>query len=518
MGEPPQPALEPQGQPPLRPQPPAAAPVPSVYHNRISWFSTGVAGYSLSLMAILHLTNVLLGRPNPYLGVLTYLVLPVAFVAGVAGIVAGMGVEARRRRRRGAAVVLPVIDLNALPARRRFVQFWFASFGFVVVLSLTAYGGYQYTESVPFCGETCHTVMEPTYTAYQRSAHARVPCTECHIGPGADWWVRSKLSGVYQVYAYARNLYRRPIPVPIESLRPARETCETCHWPAKFYDSVLRRRRYFSTDPSNSAWEVHLEIPVGGGQGPFASGGVHWHVLPENQVYYVAADPARQEIPWVKAVRPDGSEVVFQHEDRPPEPEAVAAAKVRRMDCIDCHNQPSHMFKPPARALDEALAFGAISPGLPEIKSLGAQVLTASYPSREAAEQAIRARVTEFYRTEYPQVARENPAAVEGAVRALVEIYRTNVFPEMKTDWRAYPDNRGHLFSPGCFRCHDGRHVSADGQAIPSDCNTCHRIVAQGPPGQLSTDPAGMSFVHPMDASELTTPQACWECHDGTAY
>lgn len=494
------------------------APAPSIYHNRLSWFSTGVAGYSLSLMAILHLTNVLLGRPNPYLGVLTYLVLPVVLFAGVAGIVLGMGLEARRRRRAGATLVLPVLDLNAVAARRRFVQFWFASFGFVVVLSLTAYSGYHYTESVQFCGETCHTVMEPTYTAYQRSAHARVPCTECHIGPGAGWWVRSKLSGVYQVYAYAFDRYRRPIPAPIESLRPARETCETCHWPAKFYDSVLRRRRYFSTDAANTAWDIHLEIPVGGGQGPFAAGGVHWHVLPQNQVYYVAADAARQVIPWVKAVRPDGTEVVFQDVEQPMEAGDLAAAEVRRMDCIDCHNQPSHVFKPPARALDEALAFGAISAKLPEIKSVGVEVLTASYPSQESAEQAIRARVTEFYRTRYPDVVRADAASVEAAIRALVDIYRTNVFPEMKTDWRAYPNNVGHLFSPGCFRCHDGKHQSADGSVIPADCDACHRIVAQGPPERLATAPAGMAFVHPMDQSELTEPEACWDCHDGTAY
>lgn len=492
--------------------------MPSIYHNWMSWLSTGLAGYTLSLMAILHLTNVLLGRPNPYLGVLTYLVLPVLFFLGLAGIVVGMWIEARRRRREGVAPLLPVIDLNAVVPRRRFVQFWVGSFGFVVLLSFTAYSGYHYTESVQFCGETCHTVMKPTYTAYQGSAHARVPCTECHIGPGASWWVRSKLSGTYQVYAYVFDRYERPIPVPIESLRPARDTCEECHWPAKLYDSVLRRRRYFSADKANTAWEVDLEIPVGGGRRALDVDGVHWHVLPQNQVQYVASDARRQVIPWVKAIGPDGREVVFEDVEQPLDPAVLATAQVRRMDCIDCHNQPSHVFKPPARAVDEALALGAISPRLPEIKAAAVSALTASYPSQEAAERSIRSQLTEFYQTNYPDVVRSDPSLLETAIQELTDIYRANIFPEMKTDWRAYPSNAGHLFSPGCMRCHDGKHKSADGAVIPADCDTCHRIVAQGPPDRLVTNPSGMPFVHPMDESEITEPEACWECHDGTAY
>lgn len=489
---------------------------PSLYHNRISWFATGMAGYTFSLMAILHLTNLLLGRPNPYLGVLTYLVLPLFLVLGLVGIPLGMWIEAVRRRRRGGVAALPVLDLNVALHRARFVRFWLASFVFVIMVAFVAYSGYHFTESVYFCGQTCHRVMEPTFTAYQASPHARVACTECHIGSGASWWVRSKFSGVYQVYAYTFDRYERPLSVPIASLRPARDTCEECHWPAKFYDSILRRRRYYSADESNRAWEIHLEIPVGGGQGPLAAHGVHWHVLPENRVEYVAADAARQVIPWVRVTRPDGSQIIYEDPANRLDEGALASASIRQMDCIDCHNQPSHIFRPPGRAVDEALAAGAISPALPYIRQVGVEALLGDYPTREAAEQGIRLRVTEFYRKEYPERVAADPSLVETAIEALTAIYRANFFPEMRTDWRSYPNNLGHLYSPGCMRCHDGQHVSPQGQAITADCKVCHRIVAQGPAGELQWDPKGLNFLHPMDESEMTQPDTCWSCHDGT--
>ena len=87
--------------------------------------------------------------------------------------------------------------------------------------SLGSYRVFEETESPQFCGALCHTVMKPEYTAYKISPHSRVRCTECHIGPGASWFVRAKLSGLYQVYATVTDVYPRPIPVPVQNLRPA---------------------------------------------------------------------------------------------------------------------------------------------------------------------------------------------------------------------------------------------------------------------------------------------------------
>ena len=107
----------------------------------------------------------------------------------------------------------------------------------VVISAVLSYRAYQFTDSVAFCGATCHTPMKPEYTAYQDSPHARVPCVGCHVGPGATWYVRSKLSGTYQVYAVFRDVYPRPITTPISDLRPVQQACEAMSLAGK----ILRR-------------------------------------------------------------------------------------------------------------------------------------------------------------------------------------------------------------------------------------------------------------------------------------
>ncbi len=156
----------------------------------------------------------------------------------------------------------------------------------VVLLGVVAFTGikaYQATESVAFCGETCHTVMEPQAVTYENSPHARVACAECHIGPGASFWVKSKVDGLRQVWKTITNTYDRPVATPIRNLRPAQETCEECHWPEQFYGQKLVNRSYYRTDEANSPWTISLLVNVGGGNPRTGvPEGIHWHMIVGN--------------------------------------------------------------------------------------------------------------------------------------------------------------------------------------------------------------------------------------------
>jgi hypothetical protein len=161
-----------------------------------------------------------------------------------------------------------------------------------------SYHTYHFTESVEFCGEACHTVMKPELTSYLHSPHARVACAECHIGKGAEWYVRSKLSGTYQVYATLAHKYPTPIPTPVKNLRPAQETCEQCHWPKKFVGNLDRTISYLSPGPDQHALfdpfvaQSRRRDPT---HGPV--GGIHWHMNVGNKIEYVATDRRAKKFP-----------------------------------------------------------------------------------------------------------------------------------------------------------------------------------------------------------------------------
>jgi hypothetical protein len=351
--------------------------------------------------------------------------------------------------------------------------------------------------------------MKPEFTAYQNSPHARVTCTECHIGPGATWFVRSKLSGSYQVYATLANKYPRPIPTPIKNLRPAQETCEECHWPQKFYGAVERVRTHFLSDAKNSPWTIQMLLKVGGGDpthGPV--GGFHWHMNVANRIEYIAKDETHQTIPWMRATGRDGHVTEYRGKEDKLTPKEIAQAPMRRMDCIDCHNRPTHIFRSPNEALDTSLSLGRIDPAIPFIKKNAAAALV--QPCKTEAEGL--AKIAEKLAAAYPQ-EKEAPR-IQNAIAEVQRIFRQNFFPDMKVNWRVYPDNIGHLNWPGCFRCHDGEHVSDAGKTISTKCITCHIVIAQGPgtmPETLSAK--GLEFQHPGE--EVPPDMKCTNCHTG---
>ena len=412
---------------------------------------------------------------NPYIGILFFLILPGIFLFGLVLIPIGGWLE-RRRRRQGRSLTWPRFDLGDPVQRRGFVIVTALTVANVVIVSLAAYRGVEYMDSVQFCGQVCHTVMRPEFTAYQDGAHSRVACVDCHIGSGASWFAKSKISGARQVLAVTFHTYERPIPSPVQNLRPARDTCEQCHWPEKFHGDKIVRVSEYAEDETNTETITTLQVHVGGGSERLGRAqGIHWHMNVANQVEYIATDDGRQVIPWVRVTDRSGNVREFVAEGV--KPEDLAKGERRRMDCMDCHNRPSHaMAATPERAVNDLIANGDIPKTLPFVRREAVKALKASYASQDAAEEGIARALREFYRVERNDVYMSHRADVEKAVRATIGVYRRNVFPEMNVQFGTYSNNIGHMDSPGCFRCHDENHASRDGKKLGQDCDTCHAI------------------------------------------
>ncbi|MEE8434513.1 MAG: NapC/NirT family cytochrome c, partial [bacterium] len=375
----------------------------------------------------------------------------------------------RRKRRRGLTTrpIGIVIDFAQRTHRRRAVLA-------LLLLAVTSVAGFtlftqsfQMMESNTFCGQLCHTVMTPEWTAYQYSSHARVKCVECHIGSGADWFLRSKLSGIRQMYAVSTGTFPRPIPTPIRNLRPARETCEQCHWPKKFAEFKESVRTYYRSDKANTPQRIRILIKTGGEESPLMKGtGIHYHMLIANKVEFIARDRKRQDIAWVRITHKNGPRVEYHDQENPLTPAERKRLEIRIMDCVDCHNRPSHQFPSPMHTVNQALAVGRIDPGLPHIKVEAVRALDSEYPTTQAAMAGIEKKLRDYYREKFPEVLREQANALNRSIAGVQEIYRRTIFPEMKANWAAYPDNIGHRDSPGCFRCHNYEMESEDGDTI----------------------------------------------------
>ena len=454
---------------------------------------------SLFSFLLLFILDATAHASNPYIGVLTYLVTPMFLMGGLGLVLLGGFLRHRRIIKTYGSIPLR-IDLSRATDRRIAAIFIPSAVFFLLISAIGVYHSYHYTESVQFCGQACHTVMQPERVTHQHSPHARIACSECHIGPGATWYVRSKLSGAYQVYATAANKYPRPIPTPVKNLRPAQETCEQCHWPTKFTGNIDRTYNYYLSDETNTASSVRLILKVGGADAAHGLvGGIHWHVNPGRSIQYIPADESRESIPWVRVTGAQGSVTEYRS---PSFTNSVDAAKIRTMDCMDCHNRPAHKYESPALAVNTAMTVGSIDSSLTSIKSNAVYVLTRKYATQEEA----LGKISSFLATNYPG------KKIEATVAGIQAVYTNNFFPEMRASWKNYPDNIGHKDWPGCFRCHDGKHTTADKSLAikASDCNTCHVILAQGTGAQFEQlSPAGLTFKHPGGDFD----SSCIDCH-----
>ncbi len=447
----------------------------SITRSIISLSGTALALSSLVLMLSLFVLEQFGLEGGPYLGILTYIILPMIFVFGLILIPIGALLWRRKMSRlaEGESIpLMPIFDLNVPKTRYGLLIFLAATMFNIIILSTATYKGLEVMESVEFCGMACHAVMEPEHTAHQRSPHSRVKCAECHIGPGADWFVKSKLDGAWQLVAVALDIYPRPILTPLHDLRPARDTCEQCHWPTKFVGDKLSVRKSYDDDEQNTELTTALLLRVGGAEGT-GSSGIHWHVDPNVSIRY-RSDETREDIYEVEYTDQEGSITVFSDRKAPEE-----GGIWRTMDCVDCHNRPSHIFQPPEKEIDRAISAGLIDRALPFVKREGLRIIDAEYDSHEAARVAISDQLTQFYAENYPQDAEQNADAVLAAAGALGDIYSVNVFPQMKVWWNTYPNHIGHEQSSGCMRCHKKSMRTPDRVAISRDCDTCHVLLAE---------------------------------------
>jgi len=456
-------------------------------------------------------------RSSPYVGILAYMVVPAFLVLGLALIPFGIWYD-RRKKREGHGGEGRYLTINFGDPTQRGAIAFLASFmiAFIGLSVVGSYKAYEFTDSVQFCGQLCHTVMNPEYVAYQQSPHARVGCVDCHVGAGATWYVKSKLSGARQVLAVTFHTYPRPIPTPVHDLRPAADTCEQCHWPKKFYGAQLKVFTHYGTDEKNTPRQVRMLIKTGGGDP--ASGapeGIHWHMNIANEITYVSSDDRRQVIPYVHVKDMQGRVTDYFAKDSSMSKEQIEKAAHRRMDCIDCHNRPTHIYVPPDLSIDQALLAKRMDAALPFIKQEGLASLTANYATTDAALQGIAKTIDDFYESKYPDLMKTKQLEIRTAIDELQRIYRNTTFPEMKVNWQTHPNNIGHFYYNGCFRCHDGQHVSADGKVISKDCQACHTLLSQIDGATTMSSIRGTTFQHPIDLGDLTQVN-CSDCHSGT--
>jgi hypothetical protein len=407
---------------------------------------------------------------NPYVGIVVFLVLPAIFFVGLA--LVPIGVYLSKRQIRGA---LTEEHFDRTKAVTRIA--WF--FGATTVLNIiigtqVTYRAVEHMETPQFCGATCHT-MSPEFAAYQNSAHSRVECVECHVAPGVGGWVDSKASGVRQLVETVMNSYPRPIPSALETNRlvPATETCENCHWPQKFAGVTLRVINKYAEDETSTRTQTVLLMMIGGNK----IAGIHGaHFGAGVYIRYAAADAKRQQIPWVEYRNTTTEETkAFTSSDQHATSQELPKYD---MQCVDCHNRPTHAFDLPDRAMDKAIARGEIATGLPYIKKKGMEVLKASYVSNQEAASKLPSAIASFYQQNYPEIYAARTQDINQASQAILAIYNRNVFPDLKVTWGTYPNNLGHMDFPGCFRCHDASHTTSDGKTITQDCNTCHEPLA----------------------------------------
>jgi len=456
----------------------------NISRNLISFAGLLSAFVSAALIITILAIDFLGFHINPYIGILVYLILPLFLVGGMALIPIGLAMERRRQLlQKGLpkeqALPRLVIDLNRPGLRKKIL--WLAAITtvFLSVLSTATYKAVEFMDSVTFCGKVCHEVMEPELVSHSQSPHSRVACVSCHIGPGAPWFVKSKISGVRQIFAVTFNTYSKPIPTPVKDLRPARETCEQCHWPQKFHGEQLRVVTKYSEDEKNTPIKTVLLLRTGGGDKKTGiAEGIHWHMNIANEITYIATDAERQNIPWVRMKDPWGNVTEYKTDEFNPPPDSLAKLPVRTMDCVDCHNRPTHIYRMPEEAVDEALLARQMNPKLPFLKKVSVELLKKEYPGKPAALRQIQSGLADYYKQNHPALAVAWEQDIQRAGEKLAEIYGNNVFPKLNITWGTYKNNIGHQNSLGCWRCHDDSHTSKEGKTIRQDCDQCHSLLA----------------------------------------
>ena len=442
----------------------------------LSVFGMALATVSAVFFLFVFLADMFGLHTNPYMGIVFFLIMPALFVLGLLLIPAGVVLERRRAAKGLAPHQFLKMDLNIPRHRRVAVAVLSLTLVNLLIVSLAAVRGLEYLDSPQFCGQVCHTVMEPEFTAHRDGPHARVACVECHVAPGAAGFAKAKLAGTRQVVALMRGSYATPVPSPVHSMTEARDTCEHCHWADKFHGDKPKIIREYADDEKNTETITKMLVHVGGGSERLGvASGIHWHMNTGNEIEFVS-DEKRETISYVRLKDRQGNVREYRAPDVTEE--QIAKGQRRRMDCLDCHNRPAHAFSASAeRAVDSAITAGAISRDLPFARRETVLALKEPYPDRATAASQINDRLRAFYAKNYASIASTQAAKIDQMVGAAQRLYGRNVFPAMKVTWGTHPNQLGHTDGPGCFRCHDEQHKTSDGKVLGQDCALCHEMI-----------------------------------------
>lgn len=459
----------------------------------------GKAGVVLTTSAfisflILELARLLGILTNAYIGLITYLLFPLLFVVGL--ILIPIGWYKRMKESGKTTRELMSERFTDEDLRGSFLgsklAMRIALFTVINVLFLFFLSTQMlvFMDDPVFCGTACHSVMNPEWVTYQQSPHARVKCIECHVGEGVDALVSSKLNGMYQMLSVTFNLYEKPIPTPVHQLRPARETCEKCHWPDKFYGKRLKTITHYEMDERSTARYTSLNLKIDAGK-EGQKAGIHWHIAEENEVRYTSVADKREEMIWVEVRLAAGNYKRYTNKSLSPGSNDLAQLP-RTFDCIDCHNRATHIYEDPEKAIDKRMEAGLLDRSLPYLKREGLTAISNIYADKAQGLVSIENHLYGFYRRNYPQISAQKMTQIDQAINVLQSIYERNIHPEMNIEWNSYPSFLSH---EGCFRCHNQNIVSPDNEPIFYDCTTCHSILAM-----KENDP--FLYLKPLDEKD----------------
>nr|MBN2276598.1 NapC/NirT family cytochrome c [candidate division Zixibacteria bacterium] len=416
---------------------------------------------------------------NAYVGLITYLLFPALFIIGLLLIPVGWRIYRKKTGRRTRELLSERFDPEANQAGMAGSGV-FRTIAILTLINILFMGGasvqmLHFMDRPNFCGTACHSVMNPEWVTYQDSPHARVRCVECHVGEGIGAAIDAKLNGVWQMISVTFNLYERPIPTPVHNLRPARETCEKCHWPDKFYGNRLKTIFKYDHDENSTPCYTTLALKVDAGL-KNKKAGIHWHTSETNEVHYASVDDKRKDMIWVGVLRPDGSYHRYFNDNLKDAP--VSYGNIRTLDCVDCHNRATHIYEDPEKALDDRMRLGLFNVSWPYFKREALTAITRNYATQKAALRGIADHLEGFYSRAYPQKYGSGRVSLDTNIIVLREIYRRNIHERMNIKWGSYANNIGHRGNGGCFRCHNDELRDDSGRTISFDCALCHSVLA----------------------------------------